>query len=122
MPMKALVPVKIDFFRWRSRNDECSTTRQLTTEANGELSMHFRIYDLAADRCVWSIPPIDTVPVLRAQCGSFCRLVGTFSRLGSALEFDNKNRSAFEHAASRLAIGKISAERNNHETGQDGWG
>ena len=30
--------------------------------------MHFRIYDLAADRCVWSIPPIDTVPVkLRGQ-------------------------------------------------------
>jgi hypothetical protein len=30
--------------------------------------MHFRIYDLAADRCVWSIPPIDTVPVkLSAQ-------------------------------------------------------
>jgi hypothetical protein len=24
--------------------------------------MHFRVYDLAADRCVWSIPPIDTVP------------------------------------------------------------
>src|ERR1700722_16909700 len=68
MPMKALVPSKIDFFRWRSRNDERSATRQLTSEANGELSMHFRIYDLAADRCVWSIPPIDTVPVkLRAQ-------------------------------------------------------
>jgi hypothetical protein len=68
MPMKALVPLKIDFFRWRSRNDERSATRQLTSEANGELSMHFRIYDLAADRCVWSIPPIDTVPVkLRAQ-------------------------------------------------------
>ena len=30
--------------------------------------MHFRVYDLAADRCVWSIPPIDTVPLqLRAQ-------------------------------------------------------
>jgi hypothetical protein len=30
--------------------------------------MHFRIYDLAADRCAWSIPPIDTVPVkLSAQ-------------------------------------------------------
>jgi hypothetical protein len=30
--------------------------------------MHFRIYDLAADRCVWSIPPIDTVPIkLHAQ-------------------------------------------------------
>ena len=29
--------------------------------------MHFRIYDLAAG-CVWSIPPIDTVPVkLRGQ-------------------------------------------------------
>lgn len=30
--------------------------------------MHFRVYDLAADRCVWSIPPIDTVPLkLRSQ-------------------------------------------------------
>jgi hypothetical protein len=30
--------------------------------------MHFRIYDLAADRCVWSVPPIDTVPLkLRVQ-------------------------------------------------------
>jgi hypothetical protein len=27
MPTKALVPVKIDFFRWRSRNDECSAIR-----------------------------------------------------------------------------------------------
>jgi hypothetical protein len=25
--------------------------------------VHFRIRDLAADRCVWSVPPIDTVPV-----------------------------------------------------------
>jgi hypothetical protein len=25
--------------------------------------MHFRIYDVAADQCVWSVPPIDTVPV-----------------------------------------------------------
>jgi hypothetical protein len=25
--------------------------------------MHFRIRDLAAERCVWSFPPIDTVPV-----------------------------------------------------------
>ena len=25
--------------------------------------MHFRIRDLAAERCVWSVPPIDTVPV-----------------------------------------------------------
>jgi hypothetical protein len=25
--------------------------------------MHFRVYDLSAERCVWSIPPIDTVPV-----------------------------------------------------------
>jgi hypothetical protein len=24
--------------------------------------MHFRAFDLAAERCVWSIPPIDTVP------------------------------------------------------------
>src|SRR5271156_2339226 len=25
--------------------------------------MHFRIRDLAADRCVWSFPPVETVPV-----------------------------------------------------------
>jgi hypothetical protein len=25
--------------------------------------MHIRVYDLSAERCVWSIPPIDTVPV-----------------------------------------------------------
>jgi hypothetical protein len=68
MPMKALVPLKIDFLRWRSRNDARSATRQLTSEPDGELSMHFRIYDLAADRCVWSVPPIDSVPVkLHAQ-------------------------------------------------------
>jgi hypothetical protein len=68
MPVKVLVPLKIDFFRWRSPNSERSATRPLTSEANGELPMHFRIYDLAADRCVWSIPAIDTVPVmLRGQ-------------------------------------------------------
>ena len=30
--------------------------------------MHIRVLDLAAERCVWSIPPIDTVPFkLRTQ-------------------------------------------------------
>jgi hypothetical protein len=30
--------------------------------------MHFRVLDLSAERCVWSIPPIDTVPLkLRTQ-------------------------------------------------------
>ncbi len=30
--------------------------------------MHFRIRDLAAERCVWSVPPIDAVPAkLRCQ-------------------------------------------------------
>jgi hypothetical protein len=24
--------------------------------------MHFRVFDLAAERCVWSVPPIDRVP------------------------------------------------------------
>jgi len=27
MPTKALVPAKIGFFRWRSRNNKCSATR-----------------------------------------------------------------------------------------------
>jgi hypothetical protein len=25
--------------------------------------MHFRVRDLSAERCVWSVPPIDAVPV-----------------------------------------------------------
>ena len=25
--------------------------------------MHFRVLDLAAERCVWSVPPIDMVPL-----------------------------------------------------------
>ena len=25
--------------------------------------MHFRVRDLSAEQCVWSVPPIDTVPV-----------------------------------------------------------
>jgi hypothetical protein len=30
--------------------------------------MHFRIFDLSAERSVWSVPPIDTVPFkLRIQ-------------------------------------------------------
>jgi hypothetical protein len=29
--------------------------------------MHFRVRDVSADRCVWSVPPIDTVP-LKLRC------------------------------------------------------
>ena len=25
--------------------------------------MHFRVLDLAAERCIWSVPPIDMVPL-----------------------------------------------------------
>jgi hypothetical protein len=34
----------------------------LVDKPEGELMMHFRVFDLGAERCVWSIPPIDTVP------------------------------------------------------------
>jgi hypothetical protein len=27
------------------------------------MTMHFRVLDLAAERCVWSVPPIDMVPL-----------------------------------------------------------
>jgi hypothetical protein len=66
--MKALAPFTIDFSRWRSRHGKRSAACPPTHEAKGKMTTHFRIYDLAADRCVWSIPPIDTVPVkLSAQ-------------------------------------------------------
>ncbi len=47
--------------------------------------MHFRIRDMAADRCVWSIPPIDTVPVkLR------CRMLAVYA-------FDANDMKVGEH-------------------------
>ena len=47
--------------------------------------MHFRIRDLAADRCAWSFPPIDTVPVkLR------CRMLAVYA-------FDANDMKVGEH-------------------------
>jgi hypothetical protein len=56
------------------RNGGQSVASPLVSEPEGELMMHFRVFDLAAERCVWSIPPIDTVPwKLRTEkaCGAF---------------------------------------------------
>jgi hypothetical protein len=61
MPMKENI-LKINFSRWRNRNGERSVASPLIGEPEGELMMHFRVFDLAAERCVWSIPPINSVP------------------------------------------------------------
>jgi hypothetical protein len=61
--MKAsILPLKSAFSRRLNGNGERSVASSLGGEPEGELMMHFRIFDLAAERCVWSIPPIDTVP------------------------------------------------------------
>jgi hypothetical protein len=55
---------------WLSHGRSRKALRHKTAYHRSErgIVMHFRIYDLAADRCVWSIPLIDTVPIkLRAQ-------------------------------------------------------
>jgi hypothetical protein len=57
-----ILPLKINFSGWRNRNGEQSVASPLIGESEGALMMHFRVFDLAAERCVWSIPPIDTVP------------------------------------------------------------
>jgi hypothetical protein len=42
--------------------------RPACRQSIGKLTMHFRVLDLAAERCIWSAPPIDTVPLkLRTQ-------------------------------------------------------
>ena len=39
-----------------------------TEQRNRSATMQFRIRDLAAERCVWSVPPVGTVPMkLRCQ-------------------------------------------------------
>jgi hypothetical protein len=57
------MPTKASHFsRGLNRNGRRSVASPLVSELQGELIMHFRVFDLAAERCVWSIPPIDTVP------------------------------------------------------------
>ncbi len=48
--------------------------------------MHFRIRDVSADRCVWSVPPIDTVPVkLRCRMLALCAFDANDMTVGEEL-------------------------------------
>src|SRR5262245_13036967 len=63
MPVKAsILPMTIDFSRWRSRDGKRSAAGPLVRIPEGQLMKHFRVFDLAAEQSVWSVPPIDTVP------------------------------------------------------------
>jgi hypothetical protein len=53
--------------------------------------VHFRVRDVSADRCVWSVPPIDTVPIkLRCRMLAVRALDANGSVAGEKL-VDGKN-------------------------------
>ena len=110
--------LKINFSRWRNRNGERSVASPLIGEPEGELMMHFRVFDLAAERCVWSIPPIDTVPLkLRAQ-KLVVRSIGNDGEVFEVLPIDGLK---LEELATQLLTDRRVARLNVHLAVDDSY-
>jgi hypothetical protein len=73
--------------------------------------MHFRVLDLAAERCVWSVPPIDMVPLkLRGE-----KLVmRSFDANANLLEMEPINGMELESVIERLFADRRAARLRIH--------
>jgi hypothetical protein len=82
------------------------------------MMMHFRVFDLAAERCVWSIPPIDTVPLkLRAQ-KLVVRSIGNDGEVFEVLPIDGLK---LEELATQLLTDRRVARLNVHLAVDDSY-
>jgi hypothetical protein len=82
------------------------------------MMMHFRVFDLAAERCVWSIPPIDTVPLkLRAQ-KLVVRSIGNDGEVFEVLPIDGLK---LEELATQLLTDRRVARLNVHLAADDSY-
>jgi hypothetical protein len=82
------------------------------------MMMHFRVFDLAAERCVWSIPPIDTVPLkLRAQ-KLVVRSIGNDGEVFEVLPIDGLK---LEELATQLLTDRRVARLNIHFAADDSY-
>jgi Protein of unknown function (DUF1203) len=82
------------------------------------MMMHFRVFDLAAERCVWSIPPIDTVPLkLRAQ-KLVVRSIGNDGEIFEVLPIDGLK---LEELATQLLTDRRVARLNVHLAADDSY-
>ncbi len=63
------------------------------------MAVHFRVLDLAAERCIWSVPPIDMVPLkLRGEE----LVVRSFDGNANLLEMEPVDGMKLECAIGRL--------------------
>jgi hypothetical protein len=104
--------------RWPDRNGERSVAIPFAGKPEGELMMHFRVFDLAAERCVWSIPPIDTVPwKLRTE-----RLVvRSIDNDGKVFEVVPTNGLKLEDLVAQLLADRRVARLNIHLATDDSY-
>ena len=80
--------------------------------------MHFRVFDLAAERSVWSIPPIDTVPFkLRIQK----LLVRSIDNDGEAFEVVSTDGGELQDIVTRLLADRRVARLNIHLATDDSY-
>jgi hypothetical protein len=80
--------------------------------------MHFRVFDLAAERSVWSIPPIDTVPFkLRIQK----LLVRSIDNDGEAFEVVPTDGGELQDIVTRLLADRRAAHLNIHLAADDSY-
>jgi hypothetical protein len=80
--------------------------------------MHFRVFDLAAERCVWSIPPIDTVPwKLRTEK----LMVRSIDHDGKVFEVVPTDGPKLEDLATQLLANRRIARLNIHLATDDSY-
>ena len=73
--------------------------------------MHFRVFDLAAERCVWSIPPVDTVP-WKLRTEKF--VVRSIDNDGEVFEVVPVDGMKLEELVTQLLAGRQVARLNIH--------
>jgi hypothetical protein len=80
--------------------------------------MHFRVLDLAAERSVWSIPPIDTVPwKLRTKK----LVVRSVDNDGDVLEIAPVDGRKLEDLVTQLLADRRVARLNIHLAADDSY-
>jgi hypothetical protein len=82
------------------------------------MMMHFRVFDLAAERCVWSIPPIDTVPLKRRAQKLVVRSIGNDGEVFEVLPIDGLK---LEELATQLLTDRRVARLNVHLAADDSY-
>jgi hypothetical protein len=82
------------------------------------MTMHFRVLDLAAERSVWSVPPVDMVPLkLRGEK----LVVRSFDGNANLLEMEPTDGIKLEYAIERLFADQRAARLRIHLATDDSY-